>query len=582
MGASTIAAAPAGQSTSQGLGADAVPLRAQARVWLSVAMLFVVVRALPILSLPPGRDQSTYLLIGRSLLEGKQLYRDLWDNKPPGIFCLYAGISKLFGSAVWGVALVDIAWLLVISYCIFRFTARFLGPGAATVAVAVHASWHARVKYSYIHIAQPETFQLLCLFAGFFLMQRRGRRWRKAGCLTAGLLLGYAFWLKYNAVAFVPFLLFLPYLDTSSLNREPRRVALTISWRDWLGRTALLGAGFGVMIAGVLAWIVLGGAWPAMKQIQFEVLPRYAAMGVESRAHYWTAVAMRTTFFLGVWTEVATVVALVMAWRGRDLARSAPVFVATAIAYLATVMQVRLHSYYFQTCFPFLAMIWGYLVLKAFETCRRLAHWCKAREWKLAPILVWVLFGNLIFWPLPAEFDSLSIDYESLAEWRRDPWSFYAEFPEPIYLEHLKGQLETVRYLKQNLRPGEGIFLWGAHCLIYYLSGSRPPTRFVSNLALVSTWSPPSWREELVRDLEHSPPRFIVVARGDELPSITYTELDSERYLRVFPRLDGFISSHYSLVADFDSFVIYQRAMAGSTSQSEDSDTRAQLETSPN
>jgi 4-amino-4-deoxy-L-arabinose transferase-like glycosyltransferase len=559
MGISTITEVPAGQLVSQGVAADAALPTAHARLWLTAAMLFVVLRALPILSYPPGRDQSTYLLIGQSLAEGKLLYRDLWDNKPPGIFWLYAGISKLFGAAVWGVALVDILWLLAISYCIFRFTARFLGPGAAAVAVAIHASWHARVSYGYIYSAQPETFQLLCVFGGFFLMQQRSRRWGKAAWFTAGLLLGYAFWLKYNAVAFLPFVLVLPYLDTSRLDRHPRRVGLTISWRDWLGRVAFLGGGFSVMIAGVFAWIALSGAWPAMKEIQFEVLPRYAAMGIHSRAHYWTAVAVRTTFFLGAWTEIATVAALLIAWRGRDLARSAPIFVATAIAYAATVMQVRLHSYYFQTCFPFLAMIWGYLVLKAYQACRSLAYWSKSRHWKLAPILVWILFANLIFWPLPAEFDSLSMDYESLNEWRKDAWGFYSAFPQPIYLEHLKGQLETVRYLKQNLQPGEEIFLWGAHCLIYYLSGTLPPTRFVSNLGLVSTWSPPAWREELVRDLEQSPPRFIVVARGDELPSITYTELDSEQYLRVFPRLRRFLSANYSPVADFDSFVVYRR-----------------------
>jgi len=403
---------------------------------------------------------------------------------------------------------------------------------------------------------------LLCIFAGFYLMQYRGR-FQKAGWFTAGLLLGYAFWLKYNAVAFLPFLLFLPYLDTSRLDYEPRRVTLTISWREWLGRAALLGVGFAAMIAAVLAWIALSGAWPAMREIQFEVLPRYASMAVQSRAHYWTALAVRTTYFLGTWTEVATVAALLIAWRGRDLARSVPIFLAVAIAYVATALQVRLHSYYFQTCFPFLAMIWGYVVLKVYQGCRSVTDWCRSRQWKLAPVLVWILFANLIFWPLPAEFDSLSMDYESLREWRRDAWGFYSAFPQPIYLEHLKGQLETVRYLNQNLRPGEGVFLWGAHCLIYYLSGSRPPTRFVSNLGLVSTWSPPSWREELVRDLEKSPPRFIVVARGDELPSITYTALDSEQYLRVFPKLDRFIRDHYSPAADFESFVVYGREKAG-------------------
>ncbi len=323
MSTSSIDAVPAGHAVAKDAVAGTACSMVEARVWLSAAMLFVVVRALPILSYPPGRDQSTYLLIGRSLLEGKQLYRDLWDNKPPGIFYLYGGISKLFGTAVWGVALVDILWLLVISYCIFRFTARFLGPGAAAVAVVVHASWHARVNYSYIHVAQPETFQLLCVFAAFYLMQHLGR-WAKTSWFTAGLLLGYAFWLKYNAVAFLPFLLFLPYLDTSRLDREPRRVTLTISWRDWLGRAALLGVGFAVMIASVLTWIAVGGAWPAMKEIQFEVLPRYAAMGVQGRAHYWTAVAVRTTYFLGVPTEVATAVALLIAWRGRDPGRPWP------------------------------------------------------------------------------------------------------------------------------------------------------------------------------------------------------------------------------------------------------------------
>ncbi|MGB7590156.1 MAG: hypothetical protein WBO19_02805 [Terriglobia bacterium] len=89
------------------------------RAFLAVAILFVVVRALPILSFPLGRDQGTYLTIGQGLLEGKQLYRDLWDNKPPGIFIVYAGIAKLFGRVMWSAAVVDILLLLVISYLLF-------------------------------------------------------------------------------------------------------------------------------------------------------------------------------------------------------------------------------------------------------------------------------------------------------------------------------------------------------------------------------------------------------------------------------------------------------------------------------
>ena len=140
MSSSTLTVVPAAQPVTKDASAGTVGSTTVTRVWLSAAMVYVVVRALPILSYPSGRDQSTYLLIGRSLLEGKQLYRDLWDNKPPGIFFLYAGISKLFGTALWGVALVDILWLLAISYCIFRFTARF--TIRTRCPQASRGSWH--------------------------------------------------------------------------------------------------------------------------------------------------------------------------------------------------------------------------------------------------------------------------------------------------------------------------------------------------------------------------------------------------------------------------------------------------------
>ena len=67
------------------------------RLLLPAMTLFVLLCAIPILSYPPGRDQGTYLEIGQSLLRGKHLYAQLWDNKPPGIFVTYAVIAKLFG-----------------------------------------------------------------------------------------------------------------------------------------------------------------------------------------------------------------------------------------------------------------------------------------------------------------------------------------------------------------------------------------------------------------------------------------------------------------------------------------------------
>jgi hypothetical protein len=194
---------------------ESVPKLHRSRTWFFAGLALVFLRALPNLRYPLGRDQATYCVIGQGLLHGQLLYRDLWDNKPPGVFYIYALIVKIFGPVMWCVGAVDILWLLVISCCIFYFARRYLGTPAATLAMVFNASRHCR--QGYIHAAQPETFLMLCVFAAYFLLLPGERR--VARQLAAGLVLGAAFWLKYNAVAFFPFVVLLPFLDFRELDR---------------------------------------------------------------------------------------------------------------------------------------------------------------------------------------------------------------------------------------------------------------------------------------------------------------------------------------------------------------------------
>jgi len=561
----------------------AVPAAPSARfhnAWFAAAMLFVVARAWPVLSNTPGRDQGTYLTIGRSLLQGRILYRDLWDNKPPGIFYIYALIGKLFGVRMWCAAAVDLALLLMVSWCLFRFAERYLGPGGAAVAVAVHATWH--VEAGYIFTAQPEFFQLPLIFGAYLLvagsvaglppdrlrlsrmalqeqLQHFAGGW-KIRHFVAGALLGAAFWLKYNAFIFLPLLL-IPYLDRAALDAHPPRLRFSVMWRQLAGRVAWVLLGFGAVVALVLGYFAAHGALPAMREIQFQVLPRYAAMAAERRRlplGKW--IAVRSEFFIGAPTLAATAVALVIAWARRDLARLGPLAGAAAIAYAGTAVQLSFHSYYFATCYPFFALIWAYLVVTLWELCRAVAEACARRGWQLAHVLVWVLFANLLYWPLPGQLNRIQMDYESLREWRAGPESFYANHPWEIPFEHMSGQLQVIHYVKANASRNDRIFLWGGHTLICYLSERACVTRFVSNLGLMSRWAPQAWRDEVAGELKARPPEWIVVARDDALPSITYVNLSSDGYLdRRYPALAGLVAGEYHPAADFTSFVLYRR-----------------------
>jgi hypothetical protein len=85
-------------------------------------------------------DESTYLLMGRSLLEGHLPYIQLWDAKPPLAFVLVAGFIAGPGNDVvqlrlWGSIMVFVSAMLVHSIACRSIAPRLATPAAALFVV---------------------------------------------------------------------------------------------------------------------------------------------------------------------------------------------------------------------------------------------------------------------------------------------------------------------------------------------------------------------------------------------------------------------------------------------------------------
>src|SRR5690348_5698078 len=506
----------------------------RSRIWLIAAMAAVFVLSLPNLQYPIGRDQATYCLIADGLLKGKHLYRDLWDNKPPGIFYLYLPIVQLLGCAPWLVGGVDLVCVLAVAFATFCFCAKYLKPRVGAVAAVLYACWHNRKGY--INAAQPEVFLILLVYGSLALSELEGRCPRLRS-FAAGLALGAAFWVKYNALAFLPLVIFLPYLDTGHLDGPCPRLSLTISWRDWLSRVAALVGGLAFTIAAVLTRIGLSGAWPAMREVQFQVLPRYGAMIVQRTPHYFLWALQQVNFNLGNWPEAGVALALLLAWRCRDFHRTVPIFLAAASGFLVTASQARFNAYSFETLFPFLAMLWAYVATQVYDGFQALSNHLAHRNWSAARIGVWLVFINCAYFPLPVPAMRQLERYQGFEKWCRSPEKSYESYWWSLGIEHLGGEFQIISYLKKHSAPGDKIYVWGTAPLIYFLSGRECPSRFVSNLALVSDWAPEAWRDQLVQTLKLKRPRFIIVERRDAIPAVSGTTLDSQEYLVRYPVL---------------------------------------------
>src|SRR5262245_57860299 len=91
-----------------------------------------------------GRDQGIYAMVARTILDGGMPYRDAFDFKPPGIFLIFTLSRALFGSAQWGVRVLEIAGLIATAFAMTRLTERWwgdrrIGLVAAALSILVHA-----------------------------------------------------------------------------------------------------------------------------------------------------------------------------------------------------------------------------------------------------------------------------------------------------------------------------------------------------------------------------------------------------------------------------------------------------------
>src|SRR5438105_1953036 len=109
---------PRVETAGSGPGAQAPGPRAD-WLWLVLLVGLLALRV-PSLVGPAGGDQGLYLYAGQRVAAGDVPYRDVWDQKPPGIMFLYAALLRVWphesvvGAADLAAAVLVAALIVVI------------------------------------------------------------------------------------------------------------------------------------------------------------------------------------------------------------------------------------------------------------------------------------------------------------------------------------------------------------------------------------------------------------------------------------------------------------------------------------
>jgi hypothetical protein len=149
-----------------------------------------------------GNDEGLYLLMARDFLQGHLPYTQTFDNKPPGIYVVYALSWLLLGAGPRSIYIAACISIWCGSVAMF-FLVRGASGGRKDMGLVAAVAFALFMCHSGTMGANTECFFVPIVVAAFALLwpQRPHdeRTFRYAQIVAAGLLLGLAVCIKYVA-----------------------------------------------------------------------------------------------------------------------------------------------------------------------------------------------------------------------------------------------------------------------------------------------------------------------------------------------------------------------------------------------
>jgi hypothetical protein len=430
---------------------------------------------------PFERDLNIYAVIGHEMLEGRELYADLYDQKPPAPYLTYAAAELLVGYGpqqmfALGVG-AAIATLAGLYWTVLRVTRdRRLGLWAA-------AFWTLLCSDMLLQANQPNTevFINAAMIWAFGLWATAGRPGvdvRRA--LAVGALFAWASFYKH--VMIVPVgVLALAHVALPPAARTRREAAVEVAIAAGVGAVAWLAS---------FAWFAAAGHLDVYYQTIFSYSAEYTARygGMLANLLY----SMMPFLLVPEWLRFSLILMIPAAVAMIAGLRPPPqrlwlLWLAFAFGtHLAVALPGRFAPHYYQLWMPV-------LVLGATLACWQLkiAAWPRAAN-ALASVIAIVLVAH---------------EAPSFAK-SADEWSV-AKYGGNVFVT----TRDLALRLDDLLTPDETFFEWGSEPGLYAISGRRPISGVLNTRFSLSYGGTLQQRltERILSDLQRSPPDLIIL-----------------------------------------------------------------------
>jgi hypothetical protein len=474
-------------------------------------ILFLLALRLPSLAQPAGGDQGLYGYSGQRILAGGVMYRDIWDQKPPALAFVYAGLWRLIPSqamvpAADLAAAAGVAWALIVLGR--RRFSPGVGYGAATIFLFLGDPYLQRLSGIYVR-GQAEPFIALAVTVSLVLLAHSARRrWHLVG---AGVALAAAFWLKYNAATYS-----LP-LAAAVAFWEPRPDAGVRQVARDLGWVAL---GFVAVGVAAIAYFATNGALADLRLATLDYNLRYSNEtyeGNQSVVRYLITFPFVRARIEPLWF-VGGVGAVLLLRRVRSGVSSLVVFAWLVAAVLSIAINgARSLPNYFVQANPAMALA----ASAGLATLVGAARWVRLATVLLLLGAIWRVGSDTPVWGL-----RLASVPGLLQNVRYDLRYIRGGIDRDTYLSRFRGQkydaLEIerlVRYVRANTTPADPVFVFGfSGGSVGWGSHRASPSRFFWSRPVMTEFAadhPGYGSAGLLADLTRHPPAVVALQKEE-------------------------------------------------------------------
>jgi hypothetical protein len=459
-------------------------------------------------------DESLYLLMGRSLLDGEALYTDIWEHKPPGIALLFALAQLVFGRTVLSIRIFASLAVCASSLLLFLIGRSLRDQTTGIVAGLLYAIF----SITYGRSANVEISFTPFVLLAFYVVLSHGRAQlldRPGLPLALGVAAGLALQVSYIAVFDLSALALFLVGDLWKAAREkPARFFRFVGLAS-IGPTATF--------ALVALWFSATGHFADYIDANFAANVGYVADKIDYRRLGWMVTRrVREAFPLWFSLPLAGLYLVFLRALGCGTRRGlAAGLLWAALALPGICITGRLFAHYFLELLPAQCLVCALVIGATIEETRRVS------AGRTAAVLGLILLA-------PA----LRAAEKPLLLTARTVYHRYVEGT-----DHWGDEPAAVaEYLRARLTKDDFLYVADYHPILYYLVPAKVPTRFPFPIHITDEWWQGLTRtdpQREVRSIFAKRPLYVVKAEEKDTSFYRFLHEELERSYQLEQTIGG-------------------------------------------